>query len=194
MPWTIDFLKAFVALFIIIDPIGNLPFFMGMTAEMSEVERRKIFRIAELTAFLLLLLFVLFGSLILQIFRITLNDFKIAGGLLLFIISVEMLLRGKVYVEHKEDVGAVPLGCPLLVGPGAITTGMVLMGSYGFWITMSAVLLNFVIIWLILRYVDRIYSFLGKTGSVIITRVISILIAAIAIQFIREGIQYIFKI
>ncbi|MCX5725716.1 MAG: MarC family protein [Candidatus Saganbacteria bacterium] len=194
MPWAIDFLKAFVALFIIIDPIGNIPFFMSMTGEMPEVERRKIFRVAELTAFLLLLIFVSFGSLILEIFRITLNDFKIAGGLLLFVISVEMLLQGKVHVEHKEDVGAVPLGCPLLVGPGAITTGMVLMGSYGFLITMSAVLLNFVIIWLILRHVDRIYSFLGKTGSVIITRVISILIAAIAIQFIREGIQHIFNI
>ena len=194
MLWTIGFLKAFVALFIIIDPLGNLPFFMGLTEGTSVEERRKIFRIAEITAFILLLLFVFFGSLILQVFRITLDDFKIAGGLLLFVLSLEMLLRGKVHFEHKEDVGAVPLGCPLLVGPGAITTAMVLMGSYGLYITLSAVLLNFILIWLILRYVDQIYSILGKTGSVIISRVVSILIAAIAVQFIREGIQAIFKL
>ena len=177
------FLKALIALFIITDAPGNLPFFLGLTQDMSLPERRKIFATAIFTGFVLLLGFVIVGMLILDLFGVTLNDFKIAGGILLMIIAIEIMLRGKINIEHKEDMGVVPLGCPLLVGPGAITTALVLLQIYGYPIVLSAIVSCFFLIWLILHFADNIYRFLGKNGSLILTKIASILIAAIAVQF-----------
>jgi len=186
------FLKALIALFIITDAPGNLPFFLGLTQDMSLPERRKIFATAIFTGFVLLLGFVIVGMLILDLFGVTLNDFKIAGGILLMIIAIEIMLRGKINIEHKEDMGVVPLGCPLLVGPGAITTALVLLQIYGYPIVLSAIVSCFFLIWLILHFADNIYRFLGKNGSLILTKIASILIAAIAVQFVRQAITALF--
>jgi multiple antibiotic resistance protein len=100
-----------------------------------------------------------------------------------------MLIRGHfVEVTNNGDIGAVPLGCPLLVGPGAITTGMVFIGLYGLPVTLTAVAINFLISGMILYYADKIYEMLGKPGSLIIAKVMAIILAAIAVKFIREGI------
>ena len=186
------FLKALVALFIITDAPGNLPFFLGLTKDLSLSERRKIFATAISTGFVLLLGFLFIGMLILDLFSVTLNDFKIAGGILLLIIAIEIMLRGRINIEHKEDMGVVPLGCPLLVGPGAITTALVLLQVYGYPVVVSAIIACFFLIWLILHFADNIYNFLGKNGSLILTKIASILIAAIAVQFIRQAIMALF--
>jgi len=195
MNFYINLLQACIALFVVIDPLGNLPIFMGLTHGMKKKERTDIFVEALYVGFLLLLLFTLAGTWILGIFQINFNDFKIAGGLLLLVISLSML-RGNFIdaINLKEDPGAVPLGCPLLTGPGAITTAMVLIGMYGMWITVSAVCINFLIAGLILNYFGtRIYELLGKTGSTIIAKVMAIILAAIAVKFIREGVMNLFR-
>src|SRR3989339_416745 len=190
----ISFLKSVIALFIITDAPGNLPFFIGLTEELPKPEKRKVFATAILTGFIMLVIFLFAGMAILDLFNVTLNDFKIAGGILLFWIAIEIMLRGRVNFEHKEDVGIVPLGCPLLVGPGAITASLVMLQTYGYAITLSAIGGCFFLIWLVLHFADNIYSFLGKNGSLILTKISAILIAAIAIQFVREGIFGIFKL
>jgi len=187
------FIKSLIALFVITDSVGNLPFFIGLTEELSKEERRKAFSTALLTGLSLLLIFVFGGTLLLDFFNLTINDLKIAGGGLLFVIAVEILLRGKVYVEHKEEVGIVPLGCPLLVGPGAITTALVLLKIYNFWIVLAAIFTCFFLIWLVLHFAELIYSFLGRNGSLIIQKIAAIIISAIAVQFIREGILAILR-
>ncbi|MFH1387425.1 MAG: MarC family protein [bacterium] len=186
------FLKSLIALFIITDSPGNLPFFLGLTDGLTIEEKRKTFATAVLTGFILLCVFLFAGTALLDLFGVTLDDFKIAGGILLLWIAIEIMLRGRINIEHKEDMGVVPLGCPLLVGPGAITTALVLLKLYGFYIVGSAIVACFILIWLILHFADQIYRVLGKNGSLILTKVAAILIAAIAVQFIRQGILAIF--
>ncbi len=193
-PFIAAVIKSVVALFIITDSPGNLPFFIGLTENETREERRRIFALAILTGFFMLIFFVFAGTLILDLFNVTLDDFKIAGGILLLYIAIELMLRGKFNVEHKEDVGVVPLGIPLLVGPGAITTALVLLKLYGYQVILTAILICFFLIFLVLYFADNIYRFLGKNGTLIITKIAAILIAAIAVQFIRQGIVDLIKI
>jgi multiple antibiotic resistance protein len=186
------FIKSLIALFIITDSPGNLPFFIGLTEDLTLSERRKAFATAILTGLLMLLLFLFAGMALLDLFNVTLDDFKIAGGILLLWIAIEIMLRGRINIEHKEDMGVVPLGCPLLVGPGAITTSLVLLKMYGYGVVISAILACFALIWLVLHYADQIHRILGKNGSLILTKIAAILIAAIAVQFVRQGIMDIF--
>jgi len=119
-----ELLRGIISLFIIVDPLGNIPIFISLTKEMEEAEKKKVFHTATLTGLVLLLAFALAGQRILVFFGITLYSFMIAGGVLLLIIAIRILITGglKEYIESPESVGAVPIGCPLLVGPGAITT------------------------------------------------------------------------
>jgi multiple antibiotic resistance protein len=183
-----QFISAFLLLFIITDPIGNLPLFLALTEKQSDARRKNTLRIAVLTGFVILLIVSLLGTGILKFFRITLTDFKVAGGALLFIIAILILIGRRWEATESEDVGAVPLGCPLLVGPGAITTTIVLIGEYGLNLTLYAIMANFVTSWVIFRFSNSLNRILGTTGSKIIAKVMAILIAAIAIKYMREGI------
>lgn len=181
------FIKAFLALFIITDSLGNLPVFLALTEKQSEVKRRNTLRVAVLTGFVLLLVVSLVGTGVLAIFNISLSDFKLAGGVLLFVIAIMILIGNKWAEEAEEDVGAVPLGCPLLVGPGAITTAIVLIGEYGLYVTLYAIMANFIVAWVIFLFAERIHKILGETGSKIITKIMAILIAAIAVKFMHQA-------
>lgn len=185
----IQTIRVFTALFIITDSIGNLPFFISLTEGFTPPERRKAFSGAILTGAILLAFFGVAGSLIFNLFDFTLEDFKIAGGILLFIISIEVLLRGRMTFEHKEEVGIVPLGCPLLVGPGAITSILVMTQLYNFYAVIAGTLLCFLVVWIILNFSENIYKLLGRNGSLIITKISAIIIATIAVRFIKQGVE-----
>ena len=115
----------------------------------------------------------------------------IAGGILLLIVAVRLLVTGgwSEQSTDSESIGAVPIGCPLLVGPGAITTSILNIQTYGILPTLTAVLLTFAIVWIILKFIDPIYRILGKNGSVVISRVMALLIASIAVQYVLEGVK-----
>ncbi|MFH1683462.1 MAG: MarC family protein [Candidatus Margulisiibacteriota bacterium] len=194
MAFLIQVIKVVTALFIITDSIGNLPFYVGLTEGASPAERKKITLTAVFTGLFMLAFFVFAGTLILDLFSLTFDDIKISGGVLLLIISVEILMRGKVVAEHREDVGVVPLGSPLLVGPGAITTVLVMTKLYDLPALVLGVLICFALIWLVFHFADLIFRVIGRNGSLIITKISAIIIAAIAVRFIRIGIQAIFKI
>lgn len=184
--------KAIIALFIIVDPFGNIPIFMGLTEKMADTQKKKVYNTATLVGVILLLVFAFTGQEILNIFGLSIYSFEVAGGILLLIIAIRILISGSMHenVESPESLGAVPIAIPLLVGPGAITTTIFNLQSYGTVTAILAVLIVLSLTWVILRFINGIYRFLGKTGSLVISRVMALLIAAIAIQYIMTGITH----
>lgn len=187
--------KATIALFVVVDPLGNVPIFISLTKSMNETQRKSTFRTATITGLMLLLAFALAGQQILILFGISLYSFMVAGGILLLIVAIRLLVVGGWHetLDSPEAVGAVPIGFPLLVGPGAITTSILNLQSSGIIITLLSVLITFIIVWFVLRYVNPIYRLLGKTGSLVVTRLMALFIAAIAVQYILQGAKYILQ-
>lgn len=187
---------GFIKLFVVMDPPGNIPLFMALTKGLSERERKKELNHAVIVATILLLLFSFLGKIILGVLGITPDSFMIAGGILLLLVSFD-LLRGEhkygVSGESRAGVGAVPIGTPLLAGPGAITTVMVIIQSsenfiVGAFVVLFAIFSAIIATRLLLGQSERIYSIMGEVGSDVLSRVIGVIVAAIAIQFIGNGI------
>jgi multiple antibiotic resistance protein len=185
--------KAALALFIIVDPFGNIPIFMGLTENVPQSKRRKVYNTAVVVGTILLLVFAFTGTEILTVFGLSIFSFEVAGGILLLIISIRILVSGTKTEasESPESLGAVPIAIPLLVGPGAITTTIFSLQLYENAIpAILAVVIVMAITWVILRYINGIYRLLGKTGALIIARVMALLIAAIAVQYIITGLTH----
>lgn len=199
--------KIFITLFTIIDPVGGAPFFLGITEGYSEKERQRIAFKACLTAFITLFLFLWLGKYILSVFHISISSFKIAGGFLLFVIALEMLFgkttqvktseKETIHVKEKEDPSVVPLGIPYLAGPGAITTTIIfgqtpsLLDKLLLSITIFFVIL---VSYIILREASRIFKYLGELGTKAVVRVLGLILASIAVEYILEGIKETLKI
>ena len=190
--FALNIARASLVLFLIVDPFGNIPIFMGLTEKMAKTERQKVFNTATLVSVILLLAFAFAGQQILSIFGVSLFSFEIAGGILLLIIAVKILISGSLedMSNSPESMGAVPIAMPLLVGPGAITTTILNLQSYGIAIAAISVLIVLLLTWFILKYVDLVYRFLGKTGAIVIARVMALLIGAIAIQYLLFGVTH----
>ncbi|MEM2321360.1 MAG: MarC family protein [Candidatus Bathyarchaeia archaeon] len=186
-------IKSVISLFIIVDPLGNIPIFISLTQEMKGIERKKVFHTATITGFILLLAFAVAGNEILSIFGVGLPSFMVAGGILLLTLAVKILIGweggGRL---TPESVGAVPIAVPLLVGPGAITTTILSLQEHGMLVTIFSVVVVFTLTWLILKHIELLYRVLGRNGSAIIARVMALLIAAIAIQYIINGLNAFF--
>jgi multiple antibiotic resistance protein len=187
-----DFARAILALFIIVDPFGDIPIFISLTDKMAEGEKRRVFNTATVVGLVLLLVFSFTGQEIFTLFGISIYSFEVAGGILLLIIAIRILISGSLHenAESPESIGAVPIAMPLLVGPGAITTTILNLQFYGVLIAAGAAIVVVFVTWVILRYMGLIYSVLGKTGSLVIARVVALLIAAIATQYILIGISH----
>ncbi len=187
----IDLVRATVALFIIVDPIGLVPIFSNVTESMPVPERSKMFRVVTYTGATLLTVFALIGQELLALFGISLPSFEMAGGLLLLLLALDILFRRERFAKpgSPEDVGIVPIAFPLLVGPGAITTTMIALGAYGVIVTLGSILIVMLLSWFVMRETPRIHRLLGKTGSSVVAQVMAVFIAAIAIQFIITGIR-----
>ncbi|MEM2099429.1 MAG: MarC family protein [Candidatus Bathyarchaeia archaeon] len=192
-----NLVRAVLALFIVVDPFGNLPIFIGLTEKMSSQQRKRVFRSATITGFILLLIFALAGQQILAFFNISIYSFMIAGGVLLLIIAVKLLIEDEWNVpsnESLEKLGSVPIAVPLLVGPGAITTTILNFQSFGTIITVASVAIVFAVVSLVLKLIEPIHRFMGKSGAEIVTRIMALLIAAIAIQYMINGITHYFPL
>jgi len=184
--------KQVLALFIVVDPIGNIPTFISLTQSLSPATRQQTFRTATIIGLTLVITFALAGDQILSFFGVTLNDFMIAGGILLFAIAIKILvLEGwKGLAEQREGVGAVPMAIPLLVGPGAITTTIVSLRSNGLPITLASTLIVFAVAGVIFHYIEPLNRLLGRTGSLVIERVMAMLLAAIAVGYVLRGLEH----
>jgi multiple antibiotic resistance protein len=189
----LNLIKAVIVLFIIVDPFGNIPIFAGLTEALTENQKRKAFNVACVVGLVLLILFALVGQEIFNIFGVSIYSFEVAGGILLLIISIRILISGpssREAVESPESIGAVPIAIPLLAGPGAITTTIFNIQAYGVYVAALSVVVVLGATWVILRFMNKIYKYLGKTGSLVIARVMAILIAAIAVQYILLGVLH----
>lgn len=196
------FLIAMPAVLFIVDPIGVVPLFVAMTANDSPEKCRATARRASLTAMAMLIFFALFGTVIFRVFGVTLAAFRVAGGLLLMLTALDMLRAQHPATKtsaaeakegaEQDDIAIVPLAIPLLAGPGAIATVMVLMAEYGGeWlgagIVITCIAITFFITYLLLRSANLVKRVLKQTGIAILERVFGLILAAIAVQFVFEG-------
>lgn len=183
---------TFVPLFVAMDPVGNLPIFLALTHEETATYRKRTANLATLTAFGVGLLFVAVGKAIFSFLGIEVTDFLMAGGIILLILAIRYLITGKAVeigdVSVSDTIGVVPLGTPLVVGPAVLAGLLLLMGQHHIAIVLSSFVLNLVIQWVLFRQATRIVDFLGHTGVSAISKVIMLLLAAIAVKMIREGI------
>jgi len=190
-----DLLRSTVALFVVIDPIGSVPVFIALTHKMERAARASVTKTAIMTAAGLLFVFAVAGAQILSIFGVTLASFMVAGGVLLFIVAIELLTHGEWRFGSagaEGESGVVPIAFPLLAGPGAITAVIISFQTAGLAVTALSIVIVIGITYVILRYVDRIYRVLGRRGAIIVTRVFAVLIAAIAVQFVVDGVRELF--
>jgi multiple antibiotic resistance protein len=196
------FIYAFASIFVIVNPVGGLITFISLTAGMSVAERREIAKRSVMIACLLAIVFAISGELILRFFGVTVDALRVAGGILLFIVALDMLharvSRESVTAEEikdatkREDISVFPIAMPLLTGPGAITTVIVVIRTGQTLelkiITILAILLTFALSYLIFRFADVINRILGVSGSLVVTRVMGLFLGAIAVNFIAIGI------
>ena len=195
-------LLALSSIFFLVDPFAALPTFLAVTAGADGRRRKLMARKASLTAWVVLSAFSLAGQYLFRIFGITLPAFEIAGGVILMLIGLDMLQakRSPTQESHeeaaaaasKEDAGIVPLGVPMLAGPGSITSVMVLVGQVRIWWQMAAILgaisITAVICFLVLGNSDRVARALGETGIRILVRVMGLLLVALAVQYFVNGL------
>jgi multiple antibiotic resistance protein len=185
------FLQAFIPLFVAIDPIGLAAIFLAMSAGVPIATRKKIANQAAWTGGGVALLFLLLGQSIFTALGITANDFQIAGGLILFIIAARDLMHSAAEepVKLADDFGVVPLGMPLIAGPASITTLILLAQTLGVWVTLAALAVNLVLVVMAFAWSDQLGRWIGATGMRAISKIISLLLAAIAVSMIRRGIS-----
>jgi multiple antibiotic resistance protein len=198
-----DLTSAFVTLFVTLDAPGLAPVFLALTAGMTRSERGQIAMRATFTAFGILVLFAVAGTAILTLFGITLPAFRIAGGLLLFHIAFEMIFE-KRHVRHEKsaeravtadqirDIAVFPLAIPLIAGPGAISATILLSSMYSDPVSRLLLILivtaNLALAWGVFVVAERIDGMLGATGRTVLTRLLGVLLAALAVQFVIDGI------
>jgi multiple antibiotic resistance protein len=186
------YLVTLVPIFLAIDIIGTIPLYLGLTENLSQRQKRRLLAESILTATVLAVVFGLLGKIILRGLGITIDDFRIAGGVLLVILSVYLLLPGKSrdFVSQSlcEDVGVFPLATPLITGPALLVTTMMLLDTSGILMTMTSLILNMLLAWLVLRFSNVFLVFFGKSGIKAISKITYIFLAAIGVMIIRLGI------
>ncbi len=187
--------STFIPLFVAMNAFMLLPIFISMTKDMTKPKRQKVIMDSILTALIVSLSFIVLGEAIFRILGITTDDFKIAGGLLLLTIAV-LDLTQHIEERMKPDVrmGVVPIGVPLIVGPAVLTNILLLVDHYGIVPTLISLILNLFIVLISLMNAERIIRFVGKGGIVGISKVMSLLLASIAVMMIRLGIENIIKL
>jgi len=186
-----NFWLCFVPLFAAVDALGLLPVFMGLTQELPRARTRRIIGESVITAMIVALVFLFIGKGILTLLGITVADFMIAGGALLFVLSLSDLIaaeKRRIQVD-QEEVGAVPLGVPLMVGPGVLTTTILLINQYGMIPTVSATIVNIVIAGMVFWMSGSINRILGRAGTRTISKLSSLILAAIGVMMVRKGIM-----
>jgi multiple antibiotic resistance protein len=185
-----NFLSAFVPLFASVDAFGLLPLFISMTEGMNATERKKVILQSVCTALLIALSFLLLGQAIFSLLGITVADFMIAGGVLLFIIALADLLtlEKKRMPMRPDSVGPVPLGTPLLAGPAVLTTSLMLLNAYGLLNTIIALVVNIAIAGILFHASEMLTRIMGLTGTRAISKITSLFLAAIAVMMIRRGV------
>ena len=185
-----NIIASFVPLFVAVDAVGILPLFASLTAELNSEEKKRVIRQSTVTALALALGFVLVGRIVFRLLGITMADFMIAGGAILFCLAIIDILHGE--KERRlpgKDLGVVPLGTPLIAGPAVLTTSLVSVSQYGASATILSVVLNIMLVGLLFRSASLFMRLIGDAGAKALSKVMSLLLGAIAVMLIRRGVQ-----
>lgn len=185
-----EFWLCFVPLFVAVDAVGVLPLFMTLTRDVEDKDIPRVIYQSLITAIIVAFLFLLGGRALLNLLGITVADFMIAGGVLLFVISIsDIISTEKIMMRvDPESLGSVPIGVPLITGPAVLTTSIILLDGYGFMLTSAAILINIAIAGVIFFFSKFIHGLLGKAGSKTFSKIASLLLASIAVMIVRKGI------
>ena len=198
-----DAFKIFIALIALVNPLGVLPMFISLTQDFTPAQKQRAIRTAAFTVVAVISTCALLGEQIIKFFGISTASLQVAGGLLILLMSLSMLnaqpsgakttAEERDEAEHKDTIGVVPLGIPLLTGPGAMSTVIVLAGKSNHVSDYIALIGSGVVIaalvWLTLQMAQPIARFMGRTGINIATRILGLLVAAVAVEFIVEGLK-----
>ncbi len=189
-------IKTFVAVFVLADAVGNIPILLVLTKGMEADQRNKVINKAILVAIAVLLLFAFGGKFILSYLDVSFASLRVAGGLLLLLIALQML-RGDLetpVIDQERDVAITPLALPLLAGPGTLTTVMLLMSESPspHLSVIIGIMAAMFVTWLLLRLANNIDKWIGAEGEVIITQLLGFLLAALAIEIGSVGIRELF--
>ncbi|MET3854763.1 MULTISPECIES: MarC family protein [unclassified Rhizobium] len=202
MASTDQLINAFTTLLVTIDPPGLAPIFLGLTAGMSRPQRKQVALRGSMIAFIILAVFALFGAGVLGVLGISMGAFRLAGGLLLFWIAFEMVFEKRqdrkektsevaITKDHIQNIAVFPLAIPLVAGPGAISATILLSGAFASSIERAQLIIviaaNLLITLGALLVADRLDRFLGATGRAILTRLLGVILAALAVQFVVDG-------
>ncbi|MBY5798713.1 MarC family protein [Rhizobium leguminosarum] len=202
-------INAFTTLLVTIDPPGLAPIFLGLTTGMSRTERKQVALRGSVIAFIILAVFALFGAGVLGVLGISIGAFRIAGGLLLFWIAFEMVFERRqerkekateatITKDHIENIAVFPLALPLIAGPGAISATILLAGtlatSIGKAQLIGVIAANLLLTFVMLLIAERLDRFLGVTGRAILTRLLGVILAALAAQFVVDGAKSAFNL
>lgn len=186
------YILSFIPLFVAVDAIANIPIFLSLVEHSSKPAKKKIILDAVMTATAVAIIFMIVGKWVFSLLGVTIPDFQIAGGALLFVISVRLLLPGAqksvLTSSQGKDMGVFPLGTPLITGPAVLTTTLMMMNSYGTLATLVAVVLNMFFVWITLLKADMILKVIGPNGTRAFSKIMYILLAAIAVMMMRLGI------
>jgi len=184
------FWLCFVPLFVAVDSIGVMPLFIGFIHNCDNKQVRRIIVQSMLTALAVALAFLFVGEAVLRLLGITVEDFLVAGGIVLFLISIaDLLTKGKPLQTYDPgSLGPVPLGVPLIVGPAVLTTIMLLVREYGFFWTGMAVTANILIAGVMFTFAGIIMRVLGDSGAAIASKIANLLLASIAVMMVRKGV------
>jgi multiple antibiotic resistance protein len=180
---------TFTPLFIVINAFDKIPVIVSLSEGMSVAERHKMIHVATITAAIVGLVFLFFGQFILSVLGISIGSFAIAGGIILLVLAIRYMISGRmVEVVREEMVAIVPIGTPLTVGPATITTLLLLSTQFPVWMVLISLVLNIIIAWVVFLFTDPIMKFMGKGGLKAISKVFSLLLAAIAVNMVIRGL------
>jgi multiple antibiotic resistance protein len=185
-----DFVFTFVPLFIVIDALGTLPYVISLSEDMDRPQRRRMVHLAVITAAVVGLVFLFLGQLILKLLGISVGAFAIAGGIILLVFAIQYMTTGHMVKVLKEElVAVVPIGTPLTAGPATITTLLLLATQFPIYMVLISFALNMLITWVIFLGGEWVSHFLGQGGLRAISRVFSLLLAAIAVSMVLHGLE-----
>ncbi|KJJ84282.1 multiple antibiotic resistance protein MarC [Candidatus Omnitrophus magneticus] len=184
-----NFLLVFIPIFVAVDAVGTLPFFVALTRGESFKDRIKVILYSLITAIVLAISFIFLGRAIFNVLKITEWDFMIAGGSVLFIVAMREVINidKKPKISIKE-AGVVPLGTPLIMGPAVLATILIIMDSYGFVLTILSVFINVILAGIIFLFSEIFIRFLGESGVKALSRISNLFLVAIAVMLIRRGV------
>ncbi len=185
---------AFISIFVAVDAAGVLPIYISLTHGLDKKEKISILIQSLVTALLISIGFIFLGKAIFKYLGITIGDFMISGGIVLFCIAIiDLLTNEKKRKLPSNDLGVVPIGTPLIAGPAVLTTCLIIIPEYGLISTLISIFINILLAVIIFYFSDFIIKILGENGTKAISKVTSLLLSAFAIMMIRKGIEYFLK-